>query len=263
MNDISKISKWIKPHIPPVTIDNVNRLCSTQEIECLCAYLVDSENKLQSKIFSKKCKIRSDQEIITPHMIKGFDYEISKKISHCKQCKYSRNPNLVSVQQLSSGFILFLIVSSENTYFINDNCSFVRDFNLSIEQLVNYYKMEYLDSRINKLGGLYNSGPRIGISDKNGTFFCYVSEILYCGADGSYTTLFLRNGSSKFLVKPLYKVEKILMEHDCFIKIHRSTIVNKNYIDKIKNHTVHMENDLLLEISIRRKPKIMKQLNII
>ncbi len=259
MNDIIKISSWIKPYIPHITNDNISKLCATQDVECLCAYLVDFINQKQTKIFSKQCKIKNEQEILKPHIIKDFNYEINRKIDHCKQCKYSKNPNIVSIEQLSSGFTLFLIVSSENAYFFNENGTIIREFNHSMERLLYHYKMECLNSKINKI----ESGPRIGISEKDGTFFCYSSEIIYCEADKNYTCLFFRDGSKKLLAKSLSRIEKNLLKYDCFIKIHKSTIVNKNYIVKIQNNTLHMDDGSIHEIALRRRNEIKKKLTIL
>jgi len=184
MNDIIKISSWIKPYIPTITNSNISKFCANQDVECLCAYLIDLNNKKQIKIYSKQCKTRSEQEITNISLVGDVNDEFKNKINYCKQCKYSRNPNVVSVEKHSSGIFSFLVVSFENNYFLDHSDALykIQEFNKSLEKSLQYYKMEYLDSKINKIENLFNSGPKIGISEKNATFFCYVFEIIYCEA---------------------------------------------------------------------------------
>lgn len=61
------------------------------------------------------------------------------------------------------------------------------------------------------------------------------SDIEYITAKGPYTNLFIV-GKGKILVRKLLKEwEKILVEED-FLKIHRSTIINTNYIKDIEKY---------------------------
>lgn len=61
------------------------------------------------------------------------------------------------------------------------------------------------------------------------------SDIEYITAKGPYTNLFIV-GKGKVLVRKLLKEwEKILVEED-FLKIHRSTIINTNYIKDIEKY---------------------------
>jgi two-component system, LytTR family, response regulator len=69
---------------------------------------------------------------------------------------------------------------------------------------------------------------RIKINTRSGTIFINPSSILYCRADGNYTTIC--TGEKQHLCSMnLGKVEEILLDHG-FIRIGRSHIINPEYV---------------------------------
>jgi two-component system LytT family response regulator len=75
---------------------------------------------------------------------------------------------------------------------------------------------------------------RILITVKNQSFFINISEILSIIALSEYTQLELNDGSKYIIRKLLKEWEDLLPDHE-FIRIHRSTIVNINGINKIES----------------------------
>ena len=60
-----------------------------------------------------------------------------------------------------------------------------------------------------------------------------ISEISHISASGDYTEIFMNDGKKSLMEKPLREWEKRLPEKH-FTRIHRSTIININQIEKIE-----------------------------
>ncbi len=70
----------------------------------------------------------------------------------------------------------------------------------------------------------------------NGTpKFIKVDEIVFISAERQYSSLRLMNGKSIVLRKPINAWEKILPVNN-FMRIHRSTMINTDFITKIEKH---------------------------
>lgn len=63
--------------------------------------------------------------------------------------------------------------------------------------------------------------------------FVKIGSIKYIGADGDYTQVFTDDGKRHLVAKPLKEWEDRLPEKH-FVRIHRSTIVNLEYIEKVE-----------------------------
>jgi len=94
----------------------------------------------------------------------------------------------------------------------------------------------------------------------------FISEILYCEADSSYTVFVLENGKKIISSKTLSEYESILDSND-FIRIHRSYLININHVKEYKKgegETVIMSNKAEIEVSRRKKDEfIFRMKNII
>jgi two-component system LytT family response regulator len=89
-------------------------------------------------------------------------------------------------------------------------------------------KLEYLFSSIKPL----ESTSKIALTTgRNEIEFIDISSIIYCEAEGFYTTFHLDNQQNILVSKNLKEYEKLLPRH--FVRIHKSYLVNKNKIKKI------------------------------
>jgi DNA-binding LytR/AlgR family response regulator len=80
--------------------------------------------------------------------------------------------------------------------------------------------------------GLLYDGS-IFLSDNKKSDFVKVNNVVYISASKDYSKIFTKDGKSFIVRKPLKSWEnKLPKEH--FIRIHRSTIINNNYIDKVE-----------------------------
>ncbi|MBR9860003.1 response regulator transcription factor [bacterium] len=91
-----------------------------------------------------------------------------------------------------------------------------------------------------------------------------VSDILYVRAEGSYSHFQFKNGEHLLVSKNLKYFNEILEEYG-FYRIHHSTIINLNYINKIGKSAggyVVMEDGSEFSISKSRKAEFLKEVNL-
>lgn len=96
---------------------------------------------------------------------------------------------------------------------------------------------------------------KICLSTSEGFEFVSVDEILYCKAEGSYTTFKLKNNSNFLVSKHLKEYESLLLDQH-FMRVHNSFLINlkevKKYI-KSDGGYILMNNDEPVSISRNKK----------
>src|SRR5688572_3911094 len=100
-----------------------------------------------------------------------------------------------------------------------------------------------------------SSDTRIGIAMADKIVFINMSDILYCEANGVYTSIYLHDGKKILASKPLGDFESQLSPHK-FFRIHHSTLINLNHIKEFQRFNggyVVMKNDAKLEVSHRKR----------
>lgn len=132
-----------------------------------------------------------------------------------------------------------------------------------------FFKNSYNNYQFNKTV----SSPekqKISILDKGEQVFISFSDIMYCQAEKSYTSIYLQNNKSLLSSKNLGEFEKIFPnEHEFdqffFCRIHHGTIVNTKYIQRYdsKNGLLRLSNNIELKVSERRKTLFHKRLKLI
>lgn len=96
---------------------------------------------------------------------------------------------------------------------------------------------------------------KIGIAMADKIVFFNIAEIVYCEAQGAYTTVHLQNGKKIVASKSLGEFELQLSVHK-FFRIHHSTLINLNQIkefQRLDGGYVIMENNTRLEVSQRKR----------
>lgn len=92
-----------------------------------------------------------------------------------------------------------------------------------------------------------------------------VDDIIYCQADRSWTTIYLKDKIKIVSSKNLSTFERVLLPYD-FYRTHRSYLINlaevKSYV-KRRGGKVMMSNDNEIEISDAKKAAFIKKLNIV
>lgn len=135
----------------------------------------------------------------------------------------------------------------------------------AINRFVNKKESLSLKSRMQNLNQNFNlknvEELSIIIPTRQGERNLLVSQIIRCEADSNYTHFYLNNSTVFTSSRTLKEYEYILSEHQ-FIRIHKSHIINRNYVERITNDQVLvLKNNSTFDISRRRIAEVKKALN--
>lgn len=95
---------------------------------------------------------------------------------------------------------------------------------------------------------------KISLANGQGYSLISIDDIIHIGADSNYSVFFLANGEKITVSKVLKEYEEILPEQQ-FVRIHKSSIVNLNYIREYNyrnGHEVLLKNGEKIAVSRRR-----------
>lgn len=104
--------------------------------------------------------------------------------------------------------------------------------------------------------------PKIAFPCENGYKLVRSNTILYCKAEGNYTSIAMVDGSSFVLARTLKKNEEQLPSQ-LFLRIHKSYLVNLNYIKEYRNvdgNYVMLTNNERLPIASRKKTEVIEKI---
>jgi two-component system, LytTR family, response regulator len=98
---------------------------------------------------------------------------------------------------------------------------------------------------------------RVGLSTADGVVFVKTNTIMRCKALNNYTRFYFTAERPMLVCHTLRYFEKQLINAD-FIRIHRSEMINKNFIANIsRNGVVYLTDGSKLSISRRRKREVL------
>ncbi|MES1225373.1 MAG: LytTR family DNA-binding domain-containing protein, partial [Bacteroidota bacterium] len=107
-----------------------------------------------------------------------------------------------------------------------------------------------------------NKEKNLAITTYDGVVFLEIDKIIRCEADLNYTKFILTEGKSFLSSKTLKEYEDLLAIHPNFIRVHRSHLVNVDYILKFKNEgLLVLKDESAIPISRRRKEEVTKKLS--
>ena len=112
---------------------------------------------------------------------------------------------------------------------------------------------------LNNFTNLTNNNPKIVLKTAENIYVVNVQNIVHCESDNNYTTLFLNDKQKIIISKSLKEFENLLKEFG-FIRVHRSNLININYIsrfDKEKN-MLFMQDNSKIPVSFRKKDELIK-----
>lgn len=100
------------------------------------------------------------------------------------------------------------------------------------------------------------SGFKLAVPTVSGALFFSPSAIIRLEGEGNYTQFYL-TGDKKYLsAKTMKDYEEILIQHH-FIRIHKSHLVNKNFIESYQNEgAVVLKDGTILPVSRQRKQEV-------
>ena len=104
---------------------------------------------------------------------------------------------------------------------------------------------------------------KIGIAMADKIVFLAVNEILYCEAQGGYTSIYLQHAPKVLSSKALGDFE-IQLNPQQFYRIHHSWLINLNHIREYQRHEggyVIMDNGVKLEVSQRKRKDFLQAIS--
>lgn len=126
---------------------------------------------------------------------------------------------------------------------------------LSIQHLV-----EQRDILFNYLHPTKPTKEKIALATTNGIVFIPINDIIYCEADGNYTSIYRHQQQPPALfTKPLKEIEELL-PGDIFYRVHHSYIINLKRVEAFirgDNGGVRMSNGTLIPVARARKQEML------
>lgn len=104
---------------------------------------------------------------------------------------------------------------------------------------------------------------KICLSTADGFEFINTADILYCKAEGSYTTFILNDNSKLLVSKHLKEYESLLVEQQ-FMRVHNSFLINLNEVKKFVKSDggyIIMNNNDAVSISRAKKEDFLELMN--
>lgn len=104
---------------------------------------------------------------------------------------------------------------------------------------------------------------KLAIPTSDGILFLETVNIIYCRADGNYTTIYLKNSKPLLVSKSLIDFEQILIDSG-FYRIHHSSLINLLHIQKyVKGEGGHvvLSEGHCVDVSRRKKEDFLRYLN--
>lgn len=113
-------------------------------------------------------------------------------------------------------------------------------------------KMHLTDDGLQKLYEMMNLNNKVKFTTQSGFVYLAVRDIIYVQADGSYSKIFESDSKFHHVSRNLKEIEKQLVSAT-FIRVHKSYLVNKEYItsyDKKSRNCTLTKNGFIINIPV-------------
>ncbi len=120
-----------------------------------------------------------------------------------------------------------------------------------------------LEVLLQNLMAVQGQSKKIAIPTPNGLIIIAVNEIIRFQANINYTTIFMKDSRKITIAKTLKEFETLLSDYN-FFRVHNSHMVNLSYVKSYqrgKGGTLLMTDRSEIEVSIRRKERLLKRLS--
>lgn len=113
-----------------------------------------------------------------------------------------------------------------------------------------------LQNLLQNLGKKEDEEFKLAVPTTAGAVFFSPTDIVRLEGEGNYTRFFLSDGRKHMSSKTMKEYEDILLQH-YFLRIHKSHLVNKNFIDRYNNEgSVVLKDKTQLPVSRQRKQQV-------
>lgn len=117
-----------------------------------------------------------------------------------------------------------------------------------------------LNALLANIKNISDKPKKIILKTAESIYLIDVQDIMHCESDGAYTRFYINDGKKIFISKILKDYEDLL--EDCgFMRIHKSHIINLNYIDRFEKAdggSVILKDQSSIPVSVRKKDALLK-----
>ena len=107
---------------------------------------------------------------------------------------------------------------------------------------------------------------KIAVPSGNTLLFLETNKIMYIKGEGAYSEVFCSDGNKQLVSRNLKNFEDILCSDSRFLRIHKSYIVNFNFVtayNKSDGGSIELENKIQIPVSPDKSQTILDQIQII
>lgn len=113
-----------------------------------------------------------------------------------------------------------------------------------------------LKNLLTNLGNKKESEFKLAVPTVSGAVFFSPAEIIRLEGEGNYTQFYLTQNRKYLSAKTMKEYEEILLQHN-FLRIHKSHLVNRAFIDNYRNEgSVILKDKTSLPVSRQRKQEV-------
>lgn len=112
---------------------------------------------------------------------------------------------------------------------------------------------------LSNLGAQDERAMKLTLTTGDRTWFVPPAEITHCSADDNYTELHTMDGRRFVSARTLKDYEDMLLPLG-FLRVHRSSLVNRAAVSHLDEHHVVLTNGTRLEVSRRKRDDVLKAL---
>jgi two-component system LytT family response regulator len=192
-------------------------------------------------------KEQPDLLFLDINMEDGTGFDLLRLLGqNCPQVIFITAYNHFAVQAFQFNAVDYLLKPLDYDLFVN-----------AIEKVSQQNTLNHMQEQLQMLTHALQQkrlGKKIILRDTESVHFIETDEILYCRAEGSYTTFFLHNGQNVVVSKNLKEYETLLGEYG-FMRIHRSYLINCRQIskyDKAEGNLV-LKGGVSVPVSIKKE----------
>ncbi|MEQ9100539.1 MAG: LytTR family DNA-binding domain-containing protein [Imperialibacter sp.] len=106
------------------------------------------------------------------------------------------------------------------------------ELNKAIERAIDQQVPKSFEHRIEDLLFKFQSSPKVRLNTKTGFLMMNVADIIFCQADGNYTTIWFGDWKKEVSTLHLGLIEQKI-NHPDFLRVSRSLLLNINYLVKV------------------------------
>jgi two-component system, LytTR family, response regulator len=115
---------------------------------------------------------------------------------------------------------------------------------------------------LDNIKGIRPENKRIALSSADKVHMVYVSDIIRCESQGSYTVFYLKNKEQIIVTRNLKEYENMLEDHS-FIRVHHSHLINfsylKEFVKKDGGYAVMADNSQV-PVSFRKRNNLLNHM---